>query len=156
MRVKTVQILWHDKQPIFSVDLSGSLLATAGGDSMVRIWSLDANTVEFRSTLSRHAQAVNCVRWAPQPIHRLASAGDEGVIIVWDRHMGQKTQILDDDGNIDVWKTVIVLRFSTLFNSEDLHRRYTIWLGRLAENTLLVHASTMRCAYIQLLIVKNM
>ena len=43
MRVKTLQILWHDKQPVFSVDFSPchpGVLATAGADKEVKVWRL--------------------------------------------------------------------------------------------------------------------
>jgi hypothetical protein len=42
MRVKTLQILWHDKQAIFTADFEpngGSRLATGGADQNVRVCS---------------------------------------------------------------------------------------------------------------------
>ena len=42
MRVKTLQILWHDKQPVFSVDFSptSNELATCGADKEIRLWKV--------------------------------------------------------------------------------------------------------------------
>jgi len=40
MKAKTLQIHWHDRQPIFSIDFEPcgkGRLATAGGDENVRV-----------------------------------------------------------------------------------------------------------------------
>jgi WD40 repeat protein len=40
MRLKTIQILWHDRNPIFSVDFDpfdSNRLATGGADSHIRV-----------------------------------------------------------------------------------------------------------------------
>lgn len=39
MKIKTVQILWHNKEAIFSADFepSGNRLATGGADQTVRV-----------------------------------------------------------------------------------------------------------------------
>lgn len=39
MKVKTIQILWHNKQPIYTADFEpfGSRLATGGADSAIRV-----------------------------------------------------------------------------------------------------------------------
>jgi hypothetical protein len=40
MKVKTLQIYWHDKQPIFSVDfepIPDGRIATSGADGCVRV-----------------------------------------------------------------------------------------------------------------------
>ncbi|KAJ2776517.1 Chromatin assembly factor 1 subunit [Coemansia javaensis] len=108
MRVKTVQINWHDKLPIFSVDFDHSYrgpgwrFATGGGDNNVRVWRLRAPPqpqsdgssdgqppkIDFLAGLNRHAAPVNVVRFSPQG-SRLASAGDDGVIIIWRQIDGQ-------------------------------------------------------------------
>jgi len=39
MRVKTIQIVWHEKKPVYSVDFhSSGVLATGGGDKDVKVW----------------------------------------------------------------------------------------------------------------------
>ncbi|KAF9319884.1 hypothetical protein BG003_007876 [Podila horticola] len=91
MRVKPLQIHWHDKQPIYSAHFEPGpkgRLATAGGDGNVRIWKVvkdkdkDSTHVEFLSSLNRHTAAVNVVRFSPTA-ECLASAGDDGNIILW-------------------------------------------------------------------------
>ncbi|KAJ1932973.1 Chromatin assembly factor 1 subunit, partial [Kickxella alabastrina] len=121
MRVKTVQINWHDKLPIFSVDFdhsysgTGWRFATGGGDNNVRIWRLrtpqeretDAQSpaVEFLASLNRHTAPVNVVRFAPGG-SRLASAGDDGVIIIW----RQVAEVAGED--IEAWRPAAMLRGS--------------------------------------------
>ena len=82
MKTKTVQIHWHNKQPIFSADFDPTCnerLATGGADNNVIIWQLVKKAtsfeVEFRATLSRHSASVNVVRFCPSGEY-LASAGD--------------------------------------------------------------------------------
>ncbi|KAJ1840121.1 Chromatin assembly factor 1 subunit, partial [Coemansia sp. RSA 2703] len=124
MRVKTVQINWHDKLPIFSIDFDhnytnttngGWRFATSGGDNNVRIWRLrtpsereaDAQqpAVEFLASLNRHTAPVNVVRFAPGS-SRLASAGDDGVIIIW-------RQVDETPGDeLEVWRPAAMLRGS--------------------------------------------
>lgn len=52
----------------------------------MRIWKVEADgenrKVEYLSTLTKHTQAVNVVRWAPKG-ETLASAGDDGNVILW-------------------------------------------------------------------------
>ncbi|KAJ2781339.1 Chromatin assembly factor 1 subunit [Coemansia interrupta] len=124
MRVKTVQINWHDKLPIFSIDFDhnytnttngGWRFATGGGDNNVRIWRLrtpsereaDAQqpAVEFLASLNRHTAPVNVVRFAPGS-SRLASAGDDGVIIIW----RQVDETACDDP--EAWRPAAMLRGS--------------------------------------------
>ncbi|KAM6501228.1 chromatin assembly complex protein [Amanita muscaria] len=77
--------------------------ATGGEDNHVRLWMVhphirpaalaeeDASSVpggprpprvEYLATLSRHSAAVNVVRWSPNGDF-IASAGDDGMIIIW-------------------------------------------------------------------------
>lgn len=39
MKASAIQVNWHDKQPVYSVDfeLKGDRFATAGGDNTVRV-----------------------------------------------------------------------------------------------------------------------
>ncbi|KAI8807872.1 WD repeat protein Cac2 [Cladochytrium replicatum] len=100
MITSCIEILWHGKQPVLSVDFEPEAdrlrFATSGQDENVRIWALNTTnekpSVEFLSTLIRHSGAVNCVRWAPTG-KVLATAGDDGVVILW--HQVQKPKVAE-------------------------------------------------------------
>jgi chromatin assembly factor 1 subunit B len=90
MKAAPLIINWHDQNaPVYSAHFEPSgkgRLATAGGDNHIRIWKVQVDgedrKVEYLSTLSKHNQAVNVVRWAPKG-ELLASAGDDGNVILW-------------------------------------------------------------------------
>ncbi|OTB05134.1 hypothetical protein M426DRAFT_10977 [Hypoxylon sp. CI-4A] len=91
MRSTPLIINWHDTNaPIYSAHFEPQhgkgRLATGGGDNNVRIWKVNGDgenrSVEYLSTLLKHTQAVNVVRWAPKG-ETLASAGDDGNVILW-------------------------------------------------------------------------
>ncbi|KAH6900284.1 WD40-repeat-containing domain protein [Thelonectria olida] len=90
MKATPLIINWHDQNaPVYSAHFEPGgkgRLATAGGDNHVRIWKVEADgeerKVDYLSTLSKHNQAVNVVRWAPKG-ELLASAGDDGNVILW-------------------------------------------------------------------------
>ncbi|KZW00983.1 WD40 repeat-like protein [Exidia glandulosa HHB12029] len=95
MRVKTLEIRWHDGKPITTCDFqpqrskgkdTAYRLATGGEDNNVRIWMVHPNLaatedgqpthpprVEYLSTLSKHSASVNVVRFSPS----------DGMIIIW-------------------------------------------------------------------------
>lgn len=74
MKATPLIINWHDQNaPVYSAHFEPGgkgRLATAGGDNHVRIWKVESDgserKVEYLSTLSKHNQAVNVVRWAPK------------------------------------------------------------------------------------------
>ncbi|KAJ7450852.1 WD40-repeat-containing domain protein [Mycena latifolia] len=113
MRYRTLEIRWHDSKPISSCDFQpvpfkkarpanfgaqAYRLATAGEDNHVRVWMVHPNIppvpsdkdgpqprparVEYLATLSRHSAAVNVVRFSPSG-ELIASAGDDGMVIIW-------------------------------------------------------------------------
>ncbi|SGZ51686.1 CIC11C00000000390 [Sungouiella intermedia] len=99
MNSATIAVHWHDdSQPVYSVSLQpvhyarSQRLATAGGDNNVRVWSikyeslanLEETSVEYLSTLRKHTQAVNAVKFDPTG-QILATAGDDGMLILWTR-----------------------------------------------------------------------
>ncbi|KAK2811608.1 hypothetical protein FQN50_001950 [Emmonsiellopsis sp. PD_5] len=90
MKATPLLISWHDDNaPIYSThfDPRGKgRLATAGNDNNVRLWKVEATGEERRvtylSTLIKHTQAVNVVRFSPKG-EMLASAGDDGNVLLW-------------------------------------------------------------------------
>ncbi|KZT26109.1 WD40 repeat-like protein [Neolentinus lepideus HHB14362 ss-1] len=123
MRVRTLEIRWHDSKPISTCEFQpvpfkkarpaqdrtfathSYRLATGGEDNHVRLWMVYPNIlppsvlksastsatdtptprpprIEYLATLSRHSAAVNVVRWSPNG-ELIASAGDDGMIIIW-------------------------------------------------------------------------
>ncbi|EKV08067.1 Chromatin assembly factor 1 subunit B, putative [Penicillium digitatum] len=90
MKATPLLISWHnDNAPIYSVhfDPNGKgRLATAGNDNNVRLWKVESTgeerRVSYLSTLMKHTQAVNVVRFSPKG-EMLASAGDDGNVLLW-------------------------------------------------------------------------
>ncbi|KAN0078547.1 WD40-repeat-containing domain protein [Elaphomyces granulatus] len=90
MKATPLLIAWHnDNAPIYSVhfDPHGKgRLATAGNDNNVRLWRVESTgeerKVTYLSTLIKHTQAVNVVRFCPKG-DMLASAGDDGNVLLW-------------------------------------------------------------------------
>ena len=102
MKIDTPQIAWHDRGPVYSVDIqpvnqvdasTGQIwyrLATSGADSQIIIWKVlqrkvGESTVRFEvlSQLVRHERAVNVVRFIPTGDDTLASADVDGLIYIW-------------------------------------------------------------------------
>lgn len=92
MKATPLIINWHHENnpyPIYSAHFEPNgkgRLATGAGDNNVRLWKVEEEgedrRVEYLATLSKHTQAVNVVRWAPKG-ELLASAGDDGNVILW-------------------------------------------------------------------------
>lgn len=54
MKVKVVQIVWHSKEPVFSVDFHPSgLLASGGGDKDIKVCVINA------ARRNKHATSIN-------------------------------------------------------------------------------------------------
>lgn len=90
MKAAPLLITWHDNNaPIYSAHFEPNgkgRLATAGGDNHVRVclqsphkelpltrlqlWKVEQDgedrKIEYLSTLTKHSQSVNVVRWAPK------------------------------------------------------------------------------------------
>ncbi|KAI5281561.1 hypothetical protein KEM54_003183, partial [Ascosphaera aggregata] len=91
MKAAPLLISWHDDNaPIYSLHFDShhgnGRLATAGNDNNVRLWKVDTigqeRKVTYLSTLMKHTQAVNVVRFCPKG-EMLASAGDDGNVLLW-------------------------------------------------------------------------
>ncbi|EPY51436.1 CAF assembly factor complex subunit B [Schizosaccharomyces cryophilus OY26] len=127
MKTEVLQIRWHydandDHTPIYSVDFQKNgknRFATCGGDGKIRVWKYtcdDENLtpkIEYLSTLSRHAQAVNVVRFSSQG-DVLATAGDEGTIFLWVPSSSPAATLADDAEELalakEYWKVKTVCR----------------------------------------------
>ena len=115
MKVKTLQVLWHEKKPVLSVDFDPAtgLLASCGTDKEIKLWRVgedaDGNPdVTHEETLTAHTKTVNCVRFSPGG-NALASGGDAGEVIVW-RPAPSDKQVTNQHGDRTSWRTSAVLR----------------------------------------------
>lgn len=131
MKAKALTVQWHeDNQPVYSAHFQPSKtnakwrrIATAGGDNTVRIWALsykdvdqqDIASVEYLSTLARHSQAVNVVRFDPKG-NTLASASDDGTILLWTMDSQVSSSIYHTEHGLEdkeTWKLRNICRSSS-------------------------------------------
>jgi chromatin assembly factor 1 subunit B len=66
----------------------------------------DEQKVTYLSTLSKHTQTVNVVRWSPRG-DTLASAGDDGAIILWTQtELGAQTPAFGEEklDELETWR----------------------------------------------------
>lgn len=137
MNAHTLTVHWHDEnQPVYSVHFQpnnfsssdstrSARLVTTGGDNNIRVWELEHDvkgsskseapvSIRYLSTLKKHTQAVNVARFNVNG-DKIASAGDDGSLILWSlleeiiKEFGDK----DDDMLVESWKADKVLRSST-------------------------------------------
>ncbi|AAS52961.1 AER280Cp [Eremothecium gossypii ATCC 10895] len=138
MEASSLQIYWHESQPIYSISFQPSLpgssgaprLVTAGGDNKARVWQLNfdserpgkVDSIDFLSSLTQHEQAVNVARFNPSG-DVLATAGDDGLLLLWKKNDTIVKEFgIDDDEFADFkesWCVVEKLRtVSTIGTSE--------------------------------------
>ena len=65
----------------------GKMLASGGGDTVVRFWDVHTSTTKF-TCKGHHKDHVLCTAWSPDGL-RFASADKRGVLIVWDPLVGK-------------------------------------------------------------------
>ncbi|KAI0151565.1 WD40 repeat-like protein [Xylariaceae sp. FL1272] len=119
MKSTPLIINWHEKNaPIYSAHFEPhgkGRLATGAGDNSVRIWLVEGDgedrRVEYLSTLNKHTQAVNVVRWAPKG-ETLASAGDDGNVVLWVPSETHHPTAFGNEGTEDkeTWRTKHLFR----------------------------------------------
>ncbi|GMH38675.1 hypothetical protein BSKO_06559 [Bryopsis sp. KO-2023] len=119
MKVQTLQVLWHDKQPVLSLDFhSSGWLATSGADKTVKLWKVSdlakgTNAVEFIGDLAGHTGSVNCIRFSPNG-KLLASGGDSGELLLWKPNEDTNASTKE---NVKPWVRYALLRG----HSEDIY-----------------------------------
>ncbi|XP_037080491.1 chromatin assembly factor 1 subunit B-like [Pollicipes pollicipes] len=108
MKCSVPEISWHNRDPVLSLDVHLSStacnpyrIATGGNDSHVVIWQVTVTdgdaAVEVLADLTHHLKPVNVVRFAPTDDILLASADDDGHIILW-RRQSQPDIMMETDG----------------------------------------------------------
>jgi DNA-binding beta-propeller fold protein YncE len=87
----------------------GKTLATAHGDSVVKLW--DVSMGKVRKTLGGHQDQVHAVAFAPD--NATIATGDKETVSLWNAQTGTKTGSFraQDDGK-DIIPTVLALAFS--------------------------------------------
>ncbi|XP_065649687.1 chromatin assembly factor 1 subunit B isoform X2 [Hydra vulgaris] len=121
MKLYTPEISWHQKEPIFSVDFCPNTfkLASSGADFTIKIWLVKEQneddrsiSIEFLANLDRHVKPVNVVRFSPNGL-LLASAGDDGAIILWKLNVNEKPSSSfgkEEDEDKESWNVYKMLR----------------------------------------------
>ena len=86
---------------------------------MQQLWQIESNgderKVTYLSTLKKHTQAVNVVRWCPRG-ELLATAGDDGNVLLWvPSENPALSSSFGDDGQEDVehWRVKTMCRSSS-------------------------------------------
>ncbi|KAF2834288.1 WD40 repeat-like protein [Patellaria atrata CBS 101060] len=131
MKATALLVSWHNENtPIYSAHFEPphgkGRLATAGGDNNVRLWRIESTgedrKVVYLSTLVKHTQAVNVVRWSPRG-ETLASAGDDGNVLLWVPSENQSVSSnFEEDGLEDKekWRVKHMCRSNTSCEIYDL------------------------------------
>ncbi|XP_074577446.1 chromatin assembly factor 1 subunit FAS2 [Curcuma longa] len=116
MRGGTVQVNWHDTQPVLTLDFHPrtGVLATGGADHDIKLWLLKSGesekqlpTVLYQNSLSYHCTAVNVLRFSPSGDY-IASGADGGELVIWKLHL------TDDIQSWKVHKTLLFHRKDVL------------------------------------------
>ncbi|QCD84821.1 chromatin assembly factor 1 subunit B [Vigna unguiculata] len=108
MKGGTVQIVWHERKPVLTLDFHplSATLATAGADFDIKFWSIKPSGTEklplvsYLSNLTYHSSAVNVIRFSSSG-ELLASGADGGDLIIWKLNSSDTGQ---------TWKVMKMLR----------------------------------------------
>lgn len=140
IRAKTLALHWHESgaaiyslctQPDSASQIQNGQhierLITGGGDNNARVWNIvkddtgEVTGVEYLSTITKHTQAVNCVRFNPTG-ELLATASDDGSIMIWEKNeqiVREFGQDVEDDIK-ESWATKIVCFASRMSEIYDI------------------------------------
>ena len=92
-QVKNYELTGHEGAVYFICCSSdGRLIATAGEDTMVRVY--DVGTRHVRTTIETEQGEVNGIAFAPDG-RTIASAGDDGTVRIWNLETGQQVTKLE-------------------------------------------------------------
>lgn len=110
----TQNLYFHENASIYSIDATQDTLLTAGGDRIIRSWSITKTQVNsenifiynethqssvkihHKNTFEGHTKPINCVQFHPSGI-LFASAADNGEIIFWYDDTKYKIECENDD-----------------------------------------------------------
>ncbi|KAL1509357.1 hypothetical protein ABEB36_004111 [Hypothenemus hampei] len=119
MKCTIPEISWHNREPVFSVDIYPEnpkfyKLASGGSDCHVLIWQMTiaengAVNQEVISDLTKHQRSVNCVRWSPSGKY-LASGDDDATIIIWQLKTDNIPLLEGDNGDKEIWIVYKIMR----------------------------------------------
>eukprot|EP01112_Ceratiomyxa_fruticulosa_P019530 TRINITY_DN6412_c0_g2_i1.p1 TRINITY_DN6412_c0_g2~~TRINITY_DN6412_c0_g2_i1.p1 ORF type:complete len:577 (-),score=131.74 TRINITY_DN6412_c0_g2_i1:88-1818(-) len=138
MKSETIMILWHSKDPVFSVDFhSSGRLVTGGADNDVKIWRIIRNNTNNNVTNNEHTTEATSSTSVTKNKHKeyhsieflanlsrhskavnsvrfspsgefLASGGDDGFIFIWKLNEGAAPN--PDSIDKESWSIVYTLR----------------------------------------------
>lgn len=73
---------------------SGDVLASAGGDSVVRTWTVDSSGQVKGEELGRHKEAVNMIQFHPTSKSVAVSIGKDKHVMMWDTRVRKQTLLV--------------------------------------------------------------
>lgn len=110
----TQNLHFHENASIYSIDSTQTLLLTAGGDKVIRSWSITKEPIQsendfihneshlssvkinYIDSFEGHTKPINCVRFH-QNNSIFASSADNGEIIIWYRDIKCKLEVENED-----------------------------------------------------------
>jgi WD40 repeat protein len=114
--------VWH-----CSWNPKGTILATCGEDTNIRLWSLEDQSWRCQTILSEaHSRTVRSVNWSPCGNY-LASASFDGTVAIWDRKSGQFECSATLEGHENEVKSAVWSKSGTFIASCSRDKSVWIW-----------------------------